>query len=157
MANHNEVYLTPEGLRKLKEELDFLLNVRRPEVARRIHDAKSDGDVSENAGYDEAKREQAFVEGRIMTLEAMLQNAVVIQETVANDEVRLGSRVSIREIGKDEIETYYIVGSAEADPLNNKISNVSPLGKELIGRHRGDRIAVQAPGGTVHFELVAIE
>lgn len=156
VANTNEVYLTPEGLRKLKEELDYLRNVRRPEVARRIHEAKADGDVSENAGYDEAKNEQAFIEGRIMTLEALLQKAIVIQEADTKEEVRLGSLVSIRELGSDEVETYQIVGSAEVDPRNGKISNVSPLGKALMGRRIGERVTVQTPGGILHFEVVKI-
>ncbi|MCS7221672.1 MAG: transcription elongation factor GreA [Anaerolineae bacterium] len=156
VANTNEVYLTPEGLRKLKEELDYLRNVRRPEVARRIHEAKADGDVSENAGYDEAKNEQAFIEGRIMTLEALLQKAIVIQEAETKEEVRLGSLVSIRELGSNEVETYQIVGSAEVDPRNGKISNVSPLGKALMGRRIGERVTVQTPGGILHFEVVKI-
>jgi transcription elongation factor GreA len=156
VANTNEVYLTPEGLRRLQEELDYLRNVRRPDVARRIHEAKADGDVSENAGYDEAKNEQAFIEGRIMTLEALLQKAVVIQETDTKEEVRLGSLVSIRELGSNEIETYQIVGSAEVDPRNGKISNVSPLGKALMGRRIGERVTVQTPGGLLHFEVVKI-
>jgi len=156
IANTNEVYLTPEGLRKLQEELDYLRNVRRPDVARRIHEAKADGDVSENAGYDEAKNEQAFIEGRIMTLEALLQKAVVIQETDTKEEVRLGSLVSIRELGSNEVETYQIVGSAEVDPRNGKISNVSPLGKALMGRRIGERVTVQTPDGLLHFEVVKI-
>ncbi len=156
VANTNEVYLTPEGLRKLKEELDYLRNVRRPEVARRIHEAKADGDVSENAGYDEAKNEQAFIEGRIMTIEALLQKAIVIQEADTKEEVRLGSLVSVRELGSNETETYQIVGSAEVDPRNGKISNVSPLGKALMGRRVGERVTVQTPGGILHFEVVKI-
>ncbi len=155
-ANDSEVYLTPEGLQKLKEELEYLRTVRRPQVAKRIHDAKADGDISENAGYDEAKNEQAFVEGRIMTLEAMLKKAVIIQETGKTDEVQLGSTVTVKELGEGELETYQIVGSAEVDPLNGKISNVSPLGKALLGRRVGDRITVETPGGTLQFEVVEI-
>jgi len=156
MVNENIVYLTPEGLQKLQEELDFLRNVRRPQVARRIHDAKADGDVAENAGYEEAKNEQAFVEGRIMTIEALLQKAVIIQEARATDEVGMGSLVTVKDLDGGEVETYQIVGSAEVDPRNGKISNVSPLGKTLMGRHVGDRVTVQTPDGVLHFEVVRI-
>lgn len=155
-TNENEVYLTPEGLQKLKEELEYLRNVRRPQVAKRIHEAKADGDISENAGYDEAKNEQAFVEGRIMTLEAMLKNAVIIRESGETDEVRLGSTVTVKEVTGNELETYQIVGSAEVDPLNGKISNVSPLGKALLGRRVGDRVTVETPDGPLSFEIVEI-
>ena len=151
-----QVYLTPEGLKKLQEELDYLRNVRRPQVAQHIHDAKADGDISENAGYDEAKNEQAFVEGRIKTIEAMLRKAIIIEESGSTHEVQLGSSVTIKEVDGDELETYQIVGSAEVDPANGKISNVSPLGKALLGRRVGDKITVQTPGGVLHFEVVEI-
>jgi transcription elongation factor GreA len=156
MMSENIVYLTSEGLQKLQEELDLLRNVRRPQVARRIHDAKADGDVAENAGYEEAKNEQAFVEGRIMTIEALLQKAVIIQDARSTDEVGLGSLVTVKDIDGGEVETYQIVGSAEVDPRNGKISNVSPLGRTLIGRHVGDRVTVQTPGGVLHFEVIKI-
>ncbi|NOZ27950.1 MAG: transcription elongation factor GreA [Chloroflexi bacterium] len=151
-----QVYLTPEGFKKLQEELDYLRNVRRPQVAQHIHDAKADGDISENAGYDEAKNEQAFVEGRIKTIEAMLRKAIIIEESGSTHEVQLGSSVTIKEVDGNELETYQIVGSAEVDPANGKISNVSPLGKALLGRRVGDKITVQTPGGVLHFEVVEI-
>ncbi len=151
-----QVYLTPEGFKKLQEELDYLRNVRRPQVAQHIHDAKADGDISENAGYDEAKNEQAFVEGRIKTIEAMLRKAIIIEESGSTHEVQLGSSVTIKEVDGGELETYQIVGSAEVDPANGKISNVSPLGKALLGRRVGDKITVQTPGGVLHFEVVEI-
>jgi len=153
---HQPVYLTPEGLRKIQEELDYLRNVRRPEVARHLHDAKAEGDVMENAGYDEAKNEQAFVEGRILTLESMLRHAVLI-ESSSSEYVTLGSRVTVRERGSGELETYLIVGSAEADPSNGRISNVSPIGHALMGRAVGDEVAVDTPDGRLYFEIVRIE
>ncbi|GAB4560140.1 MAG: transcription elongation factor GreA [Anaerolineae bacterium] len=156
MSENERVYLTPEGFQKLKEELEYLRTVRRPQVAQHIHDAKADGDISENAGYDEAKNEQAFVEGRILTLENMLQRAVVIQEGQHRDVVDLGCRVTVRDTDADELETYHIVGSAEVDPLNGKISNVSPIGRALMGRRVGDRVSVQTPGGVIHLEIIDI-
>jgi len=151
-----ETFLTPEGLQKLEEELHYLKTVRRPEVARAIHEAKMDGDVSENAGYDEAKRQQAFLEGRIMTIEGMLKNPVIIESNGPSDTINLGSQVTVQEDGY-EPETYVIVGSAEADPGNGRISNESPLGKALLGHRVGDRVKFKAPNGTVEMEVLRIE
>ena len=117
-----ETFLTRDGYKKLKEELEYLKTVRRVEVAQAIHDAKIDGDVMENAGYEEAKRQQAFLEGRIMTVEALLKNAVLIESNGCSDTVGLGSRVTVVEAGF-EPETYSIVGSAEANPGAGRISN----------------------------------
>ncbi len=153
---NQETFLTPEGHRRLEEELDHLKNVRRPEVAAAIHEAKMDGDVSENAGYDEAKRQQAFLEGRIMTIESMLKNAVLIETDGPSDTVILGSRVTVVEDGF-EPETYTIVGSVEANPGDGRISNESPLGKALIGRKVGDTVAFQAPAGQVAMKLISID
>ncbi len=153
---NQETFLTPEGYRRLEEELDHLKNVRRPEVAAAIHEAKMDGDVSENAGYDEAKRQQAFLEGRIMTIESMLKNAVLIETDGPSDTVILGSRVTVVEDGF-EPETYTIVGSVEANPGDGRISNESPLGKALIGRRVGDTVAFQAPAGQVAMKLISID
>jgi transcription elongation factor GreA len=152
---NQETFLTPEGYRKLEEELDLLKNVRRPEVAAAIHEAKMDGDVSENAGYEEAKRQQAFLEGRIITVETMLKNAVLIEANGPSDTVILGSRVTVVEDGF-EPETYTIVGSAEANPGDGRISNESPLGKALIGREEGDLVAFETPGGQVQMKLISI-
>ena len=154
MASEN--FLTPEGLQKLEEELQYLITVRRPEVARDIHEAKMDGDVSENAGYEEAKRQQAFLEGRIMTIEAILKNAVIIESGGVNDTADLGARVTIVEEGF-EPETYTIVGSAEANPGDGRISNESPLGKALMGHKAGDRVAYESPGGRIEMEILEIE
>ena len=152
------VYLTEEGLHALQEELDHLRTEGRVEVARRIGEAKSDGDISENAAYDEAKNQQAFLEGRILELEQKLQNAVVIRshDTPA-DSVELGRWVTIREVGFDHDETYLIVGSAEANPTNGRISNESPMGRALIGKRTGDQVMVKSPSGELTFEIVSIE
>ena len=152
---NQETFLTPEGYQKLEDELALLKNVRRPEVAAAIHEAKMDGDVSENAGYEEAKRQQAFLEGRIITVETMLKNAVLIEANRPSDTVILGSRVTVVENGFDP-ETYTIVGSAEANPGDGRISNESPLGKALIGRKEGDTVTFQAPGGQVQMKLISI-
>jgi transcription elongation factor GreA len=152
---NQKTFLTPEGYQKLEEELDLLKNVRRPEVAAAIHEAKMDGDVSENAGYEEAKRQQAFLEGRIITVETMLKNAVLIEANGPSDTVILGSRVTVVEDGFDP-ETYTIVGSAEANPGDGRISNESPLGKALIGRMEGDTVAFETPGGQVQMKLISI-
>ena len=153
---NQETFLTPEGYQKLEEELALLKNVRRPEVAAAIHEAKMDGDVSENAGYEEAKRQQAFLEGRIITVETMLKNAVLIEASGQSDTVILGSRVTVVEDGFDP-ETYTIVGSAEANPGDGRISNESPLGKALIGQKEGDTVRFETPGGQVEMKLVSIE
>jgi transcription elongation factor GreA len=154
--SNQETFLTPEGYRKLEDELHHLTTVRRPEIAKAIHEAKLDGDVMENAGYEEAKRQQAFLEGRIMTVEAMLKNAVIIKSNGPSDTVVLGSRVTVIEDGW-EPESYAIVGSAEADPGAGRISNESPLGKALIGHHIGDTVAFETPGGIVEVEILDIE
>lgn len=154
--NNQETFLTPEGYTKLEEELLYLKNVRRPEVAAAIHEAKMDGDVSENAGYEEAKRQQAFLEGRIITVETMLKSAVLIETEGPSDTVILGSRVTVVEDGFDP-ETYTIVGSAEANPGDGRISNESPLGKALIGRKVDDMVTFETPGGQVEMKLISID
>jgi transcription elongation factor GreA len=156
MMINQETYLTPDGRDKLQSELDYLTSVRRVEVADAIREAKLDGDVSENAGYEEAKRQQAFLEGRIMTLEGMLKSAVLIEPDGASDDVVLGSRVTVSEEGF-EPESYAIVGSAEANPGDGRISNESPLGKALMGHRVGDRVSFDTPGGPVEVEILAIE
>ena len=160
MANGKQtpIYMTEEGLRTIQLELEQLRTVGREEVARRIGEAKADGDISENAAYDEAKNQQAFLEGRIMELEQRLKRSVVIKnhDTPA-DQVDIGRLVTIRETGFDEPEVYFIVGSAEASPSNGRISNESPMGKALIGKKVGACISVQTPGGMLEFEVIAIE
>lgn len=156
MAESNPVYLTADGFRKLQEELDYLLNVRRPEIASLIAEAKADGDVAENAGYEEAKNTQAFVEGRILTIKNLLANAVVINEGEGRDFVELGCTVTIRDTESGSEETYTIVGSAEVDPSNGRISLHSPIGQALMKHRRGDRVQVKTPGGMIEFEIVRI-
>ncbi|MCX7749420.1 MAG: transcription elongation factor GreA [Clostridia bacterium] len=152
-----EVVLTYEGLKKLEEELDFLKSVKRREVAERIKQALSFGDISENSEYDEAKNEQAHLEGRILQIESMLKHAKVIDEDeVTTDSVSLGSKVKLLDIEFDEEVEYSIVGSTEADPANHKISNESPVGSALIGKKSGDIVEVAAPDGIVKFKILEI-
>ncbi|MGH7611140.1 MAG: transcription elongation factor GreA [Candidatus Dormibacteria bacterium] len=149
------VLLTHEGLEKLREELDHLINQRRPEIASRIKTAKEFGDLTENAEYEDAKNEQGFVEGRILTLEQMIRNASLIEtEERADGSVRLGSSVQV----KDEFgeTTYTIVGPAEADAGSGRISLESPVGKALLGRHSGEKIKVDTPGGARQVKILKV-
>ena len=152
-----QVFLTKEGLKKLEEELEYLRTVRRAQVAERLHDAQEDGELIENAEYEDAKNEQAFVEGRIQTLEAMLSNAVLIRDDAPQGIVGLGSKVTVKEVGGSKPEQYMLVGAAEASPRDGRISNESPLGKALLGRKSGDEVKVNAPAGTLAFRIVAVE
>ncbi len=156
MMNTKPTYLSREGLERLRAELEELVNVRRAEIAQRIHDAKAHGDVMENAEYEDAKNEQAFVEGRILELEAILANAVVIENKGPANEVRLGSRVTIVDLETGDKEQYLIVGSAEADPLNGRISHESPVGRALLGHKVNDVVTVQAPQGVMKFKITHI-
>ncbi len=151
-------YLTPDGLKKLEERLKFLQDVRRPEVAERLRQALEEGgDLSENAEYEDAKNEQAFVEGEIMRLEGILSSAQVIEEkTGKKDTVILGSKVTVVEEGESAKEIYHIVGSAEANPAEGKISSESPLGKALLGAKVGAKVKVNAPAGEITFVIKAI-
>lgn len=153
-----EVLLTPEGLKKIEDELEHHKSVKRREVAERIKLAISYGDISENSEYEDAKNEQAFVEGRIMTLEKMLRNARIIHgDDVTTDAVSIGSTVQLKDIEFDEEVEYTIVGSAEADPANNKISNESPVGRALLGKSRGSMVEVAVPAGTIQFQVLNIK
>ena len=152
-----EVLLTPAGLKKLEEELEYLKSVKRREVAERIKLAISYGDISENSEYEDAKNEQAFVEGRIITLEKMLRNARVIhEEEVDTQVVSIGSKVKVRDVEFREDVEYVIVGSAESDPMENKISNESPVGKALLGKKVGSKVEVQVPAGKIEYEVLEI-
>jgi transcription elongation factor GreA len=149
-----EYLLTPEGFAKLKEELEYLKTVRRQEVAERIQGTLKRGYSEQDAEYEDAKREQAFVEGRILTIETMLKNAVIIQPEKA-DIVRLGSKVTvITQDGKPS--QFTIVGSAEANPTEGKISNQSPVGQALLGKKVGDEVEVKVPAGTLRFLIIEI-
>ncbi len=152
-----EVVLTYEGLKKLEEELEFLRGTKRKEVAERIKQALSFGDISENSEYDEAKNEQAQMEGRIIQLESMLKHARVIDEDDVNtDAVGLGSKVKIHDMEFDEEVVYHIVGSTEANPLKSKISNESPVGAALMGHKKDEIVEVQVPDGTMKFKILEI-
>ena len=149
--------LTDDGLKKYEQELEELKTVKRKEVADKIKVALSFGDLSENSEYDEAKNDQAKLEARIVELEAMLQNAKVIDENdLSTDTVNVGSRVKVLDMEYDEEITYKIVGSAEADPKQGLISDESPLGKQLIGSKIGDTVTIEAPAGEIHFKIVDI-
>ncbi|AUG58930.1 transcription elongation factor GreA [Acetivibrio saccincola] len=154
---NKEVVLTFEGLKKLEQELEYLKTVKRREVAERIKQALSFGDISENSEYDEAKNEQAQVEGRIVQLEGMLKRAKVIDEDdIKTDVVSIGSKVSIYDMEYDEEVEYYIVGSTEADPSKYKISNESPVGKALIGKAKDEIVEVQVPDGVIKYKILDI-
>ncbi|HXF51673.1 MAG TPA: transcription elongation factor GreA [Dehalococcoidia bacterium] len=152
------VPLTKEGLAKLQEELDYLRNVRRPQVAERIHQSKELASTQNNAEYDDAKNEQAFVEGRILTLERLIQNAVLIDEEEAHhaSRVQLGSDVVVLD-ENGEKRTFTIVGFTEADPKVGKISNESPVGRALLGHRKGDVVEVVVPAGVKKLTILEIK
>jgi len=155
--DEKETLLTPDGLRKLEEELEFLKTVKRKEVAERIKQAKEFGDLAENSEYEDAKNEQAFMEGRILTVEAMLRSAKVIDNhDVRSDVVTVGATVRIEDEAGEELN-YTIVGSPEADPLHDRISNESPVGQALLGKRKGQTVTVKAPGGTIRYTIKAIK
>lgn len=157
MANSKTVYLTEEGLEELKKELDNLINVKRPENIQAIKEARSLGDLSENADYDAARNEQAVIEGRIKTIEKMLENVSIITKTVT-DKVTLGTTVAIKYVDDDDDEEEYkIVGSQEADPFESKISNESPIAKALMDHKVGDVVTVESPNGSYQVEITEIK
>ena len=153
MHERDKVYLTREGEQDLREELDELVNVKRPALAERLRKAIAQGDLSENADYKAAKEEQSFLEGRIQEVEAMLRNAEIIEETRDSGVVTLGSYVTVVEEGTKRPETFRVVGTAEADPINGKVSHESPMGRKLLGHKVGDVVRVEAPAGTIAFEI----
>lgn len=150
------VYLTPEGDEKLRIELEKLKGPKRQEIADRLRAAISQGDLSENADYIATKEEQGFVEGRIQEIEALLRNAVLIENGNSNDEVSLGSHVTIKE-GSFPKERYHLVGPNEANPRKGRISHESPIGKALVGKKVGDKVSVKVPNGQIEFEILKIE
>lgn len=157
MANDEVVYVTKEGIEKIKAELEYLKNERRAEISQRLEVAISHGDLSENADYNYAKQEQGFVEGRIKDLEDSLRRAKIIETNGTNDKVRVGHTVTVVEEGyDDEPETYYIVGVHEADPSNGRISNESPIGRALLGAKLGDTVVALVPAGTVRLRITEI-
>lgn len=153
-----EVILTQEGLKRLEEELENLKSVRRREVAERIKIAIGYGDLSENSEYDDAKNEQAFIEGRIITLEKMLRNARIINDNeVDTNTVSIGSVVTLQDLEYGDTLEYNIVGTAESDPLQNKISNESPVGKAILGKKKGDIVDVTVPEGVIQYKILDIK
>jgi transcription elongation factor GreA len=151
-------YLTPEGAKNLERRLMQLIEIRRPQVAERLRLALEEGgDLMENTEYEEAKNEQAFIEGEISRLEYILRTAHILDEDEQHDSVVPGARVTLVEKGTDEEEIYHLVGSAEANPSQGKISIESPLGRALLGAKVGDRIKVQAPDGEITFKVEAIQ
>ncbi len=155
MSKTKEVYLTLAGLEEIKKELDYLKLVRRPEIIEALKDARALGDLSENAEYDAARTEQALVENKIQELEAMIENAIIIKE-VNTDKVAIGTTVKIQYVEDDDVEVYSIVGSKEADPFNNKISNDSPIAKAILGLSVGDVATVQSPNGSYNVKVIEI-
>lgn len=154
-----EITLSPEGLKKLQEELDYLKNVKRKEVAQRLKEARALGDLSENSEYDDARNEQGFVEGRIAQLEKILRNARVMENGPAgedDDVVRLYSRVRLKDLEYGEVVEYQIVSSVEANPAENKISDKSPVGQAILGQRPGTRVKVHAPAGIIEYEILEI-
>lgn len=155
---NKEVIVTASGYKKLEEELEQLKTVKRHDITEKIKNAVSYGDITENSEYEDAKNEQAFVEGRILTIENMLRNAKVIKdEEVSTDLVSVGTTVRLKDIEFDETVEYTIVGSTEADPAANFISNESPLGAAILGRKKNDVVDVNAPSGVVKYKILSIK
>lgn len=155
--SEKEIILTADGLKKLEEELDDLRTVHRREVNERIRQAKEFGDLSENAEYEDAKQEQAFVEGRILKLEAMIRNARVInQSDFIADAVHLGATVKVKDVASGKSFEYTIVGSAEADPKNARLSNESPVGRSLMGHKIGETVDVETPRGIIKYKIESL-
>jgi transcription elongation factor GreA len=153
-----EVILTPEGFEKLTDEIRYLSNDRRREVAERIRVAREFGEIAENAEYDTAKNEQAYLEARIAMLEERLAHArVVTKKEIKSGEVSIGTKVRLRDVGANKTVEYHIVGSAEADPAENKLSNESPVGKAIMGRKKGETVEVAAPRGKLKFKIMDIK
>lgn len=152
-----ELLVSPEGLKKLEAELEHLTTAKRSEVAERIKTAREFGDISENSEYEDAKNEQAFIEGRIQTIEHMLRQARVV-DTKSQDptSVHIGSHVTVRDLDENVEEEYVLVGATEADPMKNHISNESPVGKAIMGAKVGQQVEVSAPVGKIHMEIVKI-
>ena len=154
---HKEIALTPEGQTKLEEELRHLETVRRREVGERIKEAKEFGDISENSEYDDAKNEQAWVESRIAEISQILAHATIIDKPKKSDKVTLGSKVKLQDTSSGAEHVYQLVGSAEADPAEHRISNESPVGEALIGKKKGETVNVQTPSGRVlEFTVLSI-
>ncbi|MBR3523700.1 MAG: transcription elongation factor GreA [Bacilli bacterium] len=155
MSNKKEIYLTEEGLEEIKKELDIYKLEKRPEVIAALKDARAQGDLSENAEYDAARNEQAQIEAKIRDLEAMIESAVIIKE-ISSDEVSIGTKVVLEYVEDGEEEEYSIVGSQEADPFTNKISNESPIAKAIMGKKVKDVVSVESPNGKYEVRIKKI-
>ena len=155
-SEKKEVFLTSEGFLEIEEELNELKTVKRPEIIKAIKEARALGDLSENADYHAAREEQAIIEGRIQELEYLVDHATIISEE-ASDKARIGSSVIIKYVGGDDSEEYKIVGSTEADPFENKISNESPIAKAIIGHKKGEIVTVESPNGKYEIEILEIK
>jgi len=149
-------YLTREGYQKMQDELDYLRTTKRKEIAERLHEAMEGGELIEDAEYEAAKNEQAFIEGRIQELEVLLANAKIIEQTGNNETVQIAAKVIIKE-GRNQPEEYIIVGPAEANPRNGKISHESPLGRALLNHRAGDKVTVDAPSGSFTVKIIKVE
>lgn len=155
--SENKNMITAEGLAKLQEKLDYYLKVKRPEIAKRIQAARELGDLSENAEYDEAKRDQAEMEVEIAKMQKQIEEAVVIDESeLPNDEVRIGSKIRLKDMQTKEEFIFDIIGSSEADPLNGKISNLSPIGSALLKKKKGATVKINTPDGVLSYKLMEI-
>ena len=152
----DKVYLTAEGAEELQRELNHLIEVRRPELATKLTEAVAEGDLKENANYHDAKEQLAFIEGRIQYLENVIRSATIIANDGPTDVVAVGSKVTIVEDGTDDEEIYSIVGAAEANPSEGKISHLSPIGSALIGAKKGEKVRVTTPSGTITFKVKKI-
>jgi transcription elongation factor GreA len=158
MSVEREIVLTPEGYRRLKDEIDYLSTKKRDEVAERIRDSRQYGDITENSEYDDAKNEQAMLEQRIAVLEEKLRSAKIIESgDVKTESVGLGTRVTLQDMQRGDMLQYHIVGSAEADPTDHKLSNESPVGRAIMGRRPGDVVSVVVPKGTTKLKVITIE
>jgi transcription elongation factor GreA len=147
------LYVTPEGLQQIKDELEHLKTVRREEVAQKLEVAIKQGDLKENADYHDAKEEQGFIEARIRQLQDMLHRAKLIEHSGPSNVVRVGSTITVCEDGMDEMETYTIVGAHEADPTKGRISNESPIGSAMLGAKKGQTVSAQTPAGIINFTI----
>ncbi|OGC45154.1 transcription elongation factor GreA [candidate division WWE3 bacterium RBG_19FT_COMBO_34_6] len=150
----NNLYITKEGLKNLKDELKEFVEIKRPEIAQKIQAAREMGDISENAAYDDAKREQSFIEGKIAELEEIIKNSKLAADTV-KDSVIVGSKVVVHIDGEEE--EFHIVGTPEADPILRKISHESPLGSALLGKKIGDKVEIEAPIGKLTYTILKID
>lgn len=157
MAETKEIKLTAEGLKKLQDELETLITVKRPEVLERLKEARSQGDLSENSEYDQAREDMGFIDGRIEEIKQMLKVVVVIDESTNNDTINLGSTIVLEDMEFGDQETYTIVGTVEADPFKGLISNDSPVGAAVLGHKAGDVVTVNAPNGALEYRIVEIK